>query len=230
MSSDPVPRSQIDPEVDDRYTIVPEPDESRALAGKTDVGTARLALRLVFGSIILGQEEMNRRFTRKQTQLNQSLSTQTVFNPSETSGDRARYAAVGALVQVSDVLNQGAQVLLRTSDSAFRLASRMASPVTGSRPMRPLRRQFQRYEARGEQVLQRWVADGRKEEYLSRTLTEETATEVVEEVLDYLAVSPEMDQLVQAQTQDMAGEVVGEIQERTSKIFVFRGLFRRKQP
>jgi hypothetical protein len=230
MSSDPRSFSKIDLELEDHYPNVPESPESLAPAANTDVGTTRLALRLVFGSIILGREEMNRRFTGKQAQLDQRLSTQTIYNPSESSGDRARYAAVGALVQLSDVVIQGAQVLLKTSDSAIRLASRVASPVTGSRPLGPLRRQFQRFEARGEQVLQGWVATGRKEEYLSRTLTEETSTEVIEEVLDYLAVSPEMDQLVQAQTQDMAGEVVGEIQERTSKIFVFRGLFRRKQP
>jgi regulator of protease activity HflC (stomatin/prohibitin superfamily) len=95
--------------------------------------------------------------------------------------------------------------------------------------MRPVNRQFNRFEARGSQVVQGWINTGRTEEYLSRTLVEETTTEIIEETLDYMAVSPELDQLVEAQSQEIAGEVVGEIQERTNRIFIFGGLFRRNQ-
>jgi hypothetical protein len=96
--------------------------------------------------------------------------------------------------------------------------------------MGPVRRQFDRFETRGEQVVQTWINTGRSEEYLSRTLVEDTSTEIIEEVLDYLAVSPEMHQLVEQQTSDLTGDMVEEIQERTTKIFVFRNWFRRAQP
>ena len=75
--------------------------------------------------------------------------------------------------------------------------------------------------------MQTWINTGRSEEYLSRALVQDTTTEIIEEVLDYLAVSPEMDQLVQQQTSDMAGDVVEEFQDRTTRIFVFRKWFSR---
>jgi hypothetical protein len=61
-------------------------------------------------------------------------------------------------------------------------------------------------------------------------LVQDTSTEIIEEVLDYLAVSPEMDQLVEQQTSDLTGDMVEELQERTTRVFVFRNWFRRSTP
>ena len=222
------PQPLNDSERTDQSPVATQPAGS--IAGGSKVGTFRLAFRLALGSIILGKEELNRRFRDKQAQLNQSLSPYVTIRSDESSNDRARYAVEGALVETTETVSHGFQVVGNATNAVFKLASRLARPVTGSRIMRPVRRQFDRFEARGEQVIQTWINTGRSEEYLSRALVQDTSTEVIEEVLDYLAVSPEMDQLVEQQSSDMAGNVVEEFQERTTRIFVFRNWFRRSSP
>lgn len=228
--------NEIEPQplVDDEETD-PSPTANQlsgpiTITGEPKAGTFRLAMRLALGSIILGREELNRRFRDKQAQLNQSLSPYVTIRAEESSLDRARYAVEGALVQTSETMGRGLQAAGKATNAVFKLASRFTRPVTDSRILRPVRRQFDRYEARGEQVMQAWINAGRSEEYLSRALVQDTSTEIIEEVLDYLAVSPEMDQLVEQQTSDLTGEMVEEIQERTTRIFVFRNWFRRSQP
>lgn len=220
----------VDSEKTDQSPVAKRTSGTFMTTGEPKVGTFRLALRLALGSIILGQEELNRRFQDKQAQLNQSLSPYVSIKSDESSNDRARYAVEGALVQTSETVSRGLQTAGNATNAVFRLASRLARPVTGSRIMRPVRQQFDRFEARGEQVMQTWINVGRSEEYLSRALVQDTSTEIIEEVLDYLAVSPEMDQLVEQQTSEMAGDMVEEFQEKTTRIFVFRNWFRRSPP
>ena len=220
----------VDVERNDPSPLPNRPPDTIMITREPEAGTFRLALRLALGSIILGREELNRRFREKQAQLNQSLSPQLTIRSDETDHDRARYAIEGALVQTSETLGHGVQAVGNATNAVFKLASRLARPVTGSRVMAPVKRQFDRFEARGEKLMQTWIDTGRSEEYLSRALVQDTTTEIIEETLDYMAVSPEMDQLVEQQTSDMAGEVIEEFQDRTTKIFVFQKWFRRSPP
>lgn len=73
--------------------------------------------------------------------------------------------------------------------------------------MSPVRRQYQRFIDRGDMIVSDWIATGRMEEYISRQLVQDTATESIEEVLDYLADSPEMDELIQEQSGDLIEDI-----------------------
>lgn len=220
----------VNSDVTGRPPVSGRPERTIVITSESDAGTLRLVLRLALGSMVLGREELNRRFQVKQAQLNQSLTPQSIIRPEETAYDRRRYALEGALVQTSETVSDGLRMAGTAANAVFRLASRLARPVTSSRVMKPVRRQFDRFETRGEQVVQTWINTGRSEEYLSRTLVQDTSTEIIEEVLDYLAVSPEMDQLVEQQTSDLTGDMVEELQERTTRVFVFRNWFRRSTP
>ena len=69
----------------------------------------------------------------------------------------------------------------------------------------------------GDELVSNWIAVGRREEYLSRQLTQEIATESIEETLDYLADSPELDELMAAQSMDLVDDIfVDEIRESYS--------------
>jgi hypothetical protein len=83
--------------------------------------------------------------------------------------------------------------------------------------MGPFRRRYQRYVDQGERVVGEWVAVGRREEYLGRQLAQDTVTESIEETLDYLAESPEMDELTQQQSVDLIEDVFEDVGERTSR-------------
>jgi hypothetical protein len=221
------PQPLADAEKSEPSPVTYSPSGTIMITREPEAGTFRLALRLALGSIILGREELNRRFREKQAQLDQSISPQLTIRSDETDNDRARYAVEGALVHTSESVSHGIQAVGNATNAVFKLASWLVKPVTGSRLMRPVRRQFDRFEARGEKLIQTWIDTGRSEEYLSRALVQDTTTEIIEEVLDYLAVSPEMDQLVEQQTSDMAEDMVEEFQDKTTRIFVFRKWFRR---
>lgn len=192
---------------------------------KSAVGPARTLFRLVLGTIALSREAVARGQAQSQPQAIEVGAPGQLPRMGETSADRARYAAIGAGARAVRAVGAAFSTAGEAADGAVRLGARLMSPVTGSRLMAPAQRRFARSEARGEQILQSWIAWGRSEEALSRSLAQQTGTAAIEEVLDYLAVSPEMDELVADQTQDMAGEVVDEIRERTTKIFVFRDWF-----
>jgi hypothetical protein len=81
-------------------------------------------------------------------------------------------------------------------------------PVTNSRLLKPFRRRYQRYLDHGDKVVSKWVAAGRREEYLGRQLAQETAIDSIEETLDYLADSPELDELMTQQSVDLVDDIL----------------------
>jgi hypothetical protein len=182
-------------------------------AYESKTSTLRMVMRLALGGAIIGREELKRRFQEKQSVRHVSGAELNKVTPIETETDRARYAAIGALAKSSDGLRRWFSSLGRAANRTYGRLARTLEPVSDSRLLGPFRRRYQRYTDRGDQVVAEWVAAGRKEEYLSRQLAEDTTVEVIEETLDYLAESPEMDELIQAQTGDLVEDVFDDIQE-----------------
>lgn len=175
------------------------------------VGVGRMLMRLVLGSIIIGSEELKHRFQESQSQTHVPPVILNGETPVETDSDRARYAVLGALATSSNAVGRNLSSLGKLSNKVFHGLKRAAQPVTDSRFMSPFHQQFQRLTERGEDVLSGWIAAGRREEYLSRQLVQDTATEAIEETLDYLAESPEMDELVQQQSGDLFDDVFEDV-------------------
>ena len=227
MSSNTKPQQPAETEQASRTPIGVTPPDSTFTTGETGVGSIRLAFRLVLGSLVLGKDELDSRFQQKQFQMSRYYIPQATIKPDESPTDRARYAIEGALVQAAGTLNRGVNSVDNVSNRAINLVSRLASPLTNSRIMGPARRQFERFEVRGERVVQTWINIGRSEEFLSRALVQDTTTEILEETLDYLATSPEMDQLVEHESLDIADNMVEMVQKGTTRIFGFREWFDR---
>lgn len=180
------------------------------------VGTVRMMMRLALGSVVIGREEMKNRFQAKQSETAVPASALNEVTPIETDTDRIRYAAVGAVAKSSDAFQGRISALERTANKGFGMLSRAFRPLSNSRLMRPVHRQYQRYVDHGDKVVSDWVAAGRREEYLSKQLVQDTATEAIEETLDYFAESPEMDELVQQQSVDLIEDVFEDVGDRTS--------------
>ena len=198
---------------DDNKTIKIIPSKGRV----PRVGTIRMVMRLMLGSAVIGREEMLRRFQEKQNEVSISASALNEVTPIESETDRLRYATIGAIARSSNTFQRGASTVGRLANRTFGLFSRSVSPVTESRLMSPLRRRYQRYVDQGEKIVGGWVAAGRREEYLGRQLAQDAVIESIEEALDYLAVSPEMDELVQQQSTDLVEDVFDDVEERTSR-------------
>ncbi len=171
------------------------------------IGTVRMVMRLLFGSAVIGREELKNRFQERQSETHIPAATLNEVTPLETDADRAKYATLGAMAKSSDAMRRGVSTLGRISNRAHGRFTRAFSPVANSRPMSPVRRQYQRFIDRGDMIVSDWIATGRREEYLSRQLAQDTATETIEETLDYLADSPEMDELIQEQSGDLVEDI-----------------------
>jgi hypothetical protein len=177
------------------------------------IGTIRMLMRLALGSTIIAREELKRRFQESQSETYVSAADLNQDTPIETEADRARYAAIGAMAKSSDALRIRIAALGRVSNRAFGRLTRTFDPLTNSRLLGPFRRQYQRYSDHGDKLVSEWIAAGRREEYLSRQLVQDATTEAIEETLDYLAESPELDELVQQQSGDYIEDVFEDIQE-----------------
>lgn len=176
--------------------------------GQPRIGTLRMLMRMALGGAVIGREELKNRFQERQRETHIPGVELNRVTPIESEADRARYAAVGAIANSSDALKNRISRIGKRSDRTFGRLVRTLQPVTDSRLVRPLRHQYRKYLDHGDKVVSNWVAAGRREEYLGRQLAQETAVETIEQTLDYLAESPEMDELMTAQSMDLVDDLL----------------------
>jgi hypothetical protein len=175
-----------------------------------------LAARLLLGAALTGSDQLTRRLGSGQQVYRPAPAERDRLLAGETQADWRRYALLGALVETGWAAHQGVASAGRLTDRLYRRISRSLRPVTGSRLARPVNRRIDRLAARGDAVVRRWVEAGRAEEQLSRRLAEQASIETIEGVLDYLARSPEMDQLTKEQSFDLVGQMVDGVQAGVS--------------
>jgi hypothetical protein len=199
MSNDNIPDEQNGSI--DLITYIRQPDTPR-------IGTVRMLMRMALGAAVIGREELKNRFQDKQSNTHIPGAELNRVTPIESEADRTRYAAVGAVANSSEALRKRILKISRSSDRSYGRLTRAIEPVTDSWLLKPLRRRYQRYLDHGDKIVSTWVAAGRREEYLGRQLARETTTESIEEVLDYLADSPEMDELMAQQSFDLVDDIL----------------------
>jgi len=176
--------------------------------GTPRIGTVRMLVRMVLGGAVIGREELKNRYQDKQSDAHIPGSELNRVTPIESEADRVRYAAVGAVANSSEALRKRIMKIGRSSDRSYSRLTRALEPVSDSRLLKPFRRRYQRYLDHGDKIVSTWVAAGRREEYLGRQLARETTTESIEEVLDYLADSPELDELMAQQSFDLVDDIL----------------------
>jgi hypothetical protein len=137
---------------------------------------------------------------------------------SEKHADRLRYAFIGWLFESEAALLRRASLLGRPEGAAtrwMRLWARPAAALQGSPLFSPFRGRLDRWAARGEREVRRWIALGREEEAHSRLLARVAFDKTVDEYIEYLTTNPEVKDLVQMQSTGLANEVIEEVRERT---------------
>jgi len=175
---------------------------------KPRVGSIRMLMRMALGGAIIGREELKNRYQDKQSETHIPAVELNRVAPIESETDRARYAVVGAIANSSESLRKSISKLGQTSDRSYGRLRRTIQPVTDSRLLKPFRHRYQRYLDHGDKVVSKWVAAGRREEYLGRQLAQETAIDSIEGTLDYLADSPEMDEFIEQEAVDIVDDIL----------------------
>lgn len=189
-----------------KETVSPAIRDSQGKAS-TKVGSLRMLMRLAVGGLFIGREVLKNRYQEQQSDTHISAVDLDRVTPIESTTDQARYAAVGAIASSSEAMRRSISTLRQVSDRSYGKLTRLVQPVTQSQLLKPLRRRYQHYLDHGDRVVSAWMAAGRREEYLGRQLAEHTAIDTIEETLDYLAISPEMDELVAQQSADLVDDI-----------------------
>jgi hypothetical protein len=203
-------------------------DESDSPAGRSNL---RLLTRLVVGGALSGYDGLINRLARIEADLDntkhydneqtiapedQPPNSPAVSQTDELSrSDRFRYAMVGLIFDTNDSISRGLGKADRLSLRVGGWLDRLTSPVYSSRLLSPIRNRMDNLAQRGQNEVDRWIEIGRKEEKLSRELTNRAFTEQVDRSIDYLTSNPEVQELVQSQSVGLIGEIVEETRERT---------------
>jgi hypothetical protein len=205
---------------DDPQLQIPQAQLTAPAPQELEEQDLRILLRFLIGSAIEGNAEFWRRARLWQAEQERAQhSWVAVPVDEESEADHVRYALLGMFSQALDYGGGVLKSLNRASGGVYASLSRALAPLTGSRLMHPVRDNFDYLAKRGESLVETWIDVGRREERMSRGMVREQAYEdVVDDVLDYLAQKPEVRDLVQQQSVGMAGEVLGEVRERSSDV------------
>ena len=196
------------------YESTPVPENTPG----PDQETVQTLLRLLVGGALEGSDELLRRLHERQQAIEQHPvnSAPRIISQDEADIERLRYALIGLLFETPGAINRGLARVVENTERAGNTVSRIAGPVTRSWLFQPVRRRYQRLVARREATFNRLVELGRLEAQRGRVLARGTVTETVDEVLEYLADSPEIRDLVQQQGVSLTTEVVDELRRRVA--------------
>ncbi|MFO7661248.1 MAG: RDD family protein [Chloroflexota bacterium] len=181
--------------------------------------------RLALGSALLLGDTVGARLSDAQpTAESQTPTRESVLRPVgewESSGnafEQGRFVVIGATKDIRGRVGQSGRTLFEAADAAGRIFEKTTRNFRRSRPLRPVRLRFLRYQQRGEGVISRWGALGQREEMQSRAIAEATLGSLVQQSVSDLSESPHVQVLVQqvvaSQGTGILSEVVEEIRER----------------
>lgn len=177
-------------------------------------------LRLMVGAGVLGADELLRRLRKWEEKVIYEPN-QANQMPLEDDFTRLRYAAIGLLFSASksaikaanDAVNYGT----RQSSAAYHVledASRL--PLIGLIAA-PLKRTVDDVTRRREDEVERLVRIGRVEERDGRKLAAVATDELISELLNRVGNDPEVSNIIQNQSQDMAGDMLDDFRQGTVK-------------
>ena len=146
----------------------------------------------------------------------------------------ARQTTIGMLAEARAKAGHGGRFLDRTTDSLGRTLDRATRPIRRSTLLRPVRRRFHQYQARGEAIVGRWAETGRREEARSRAVAEASLGTFMQRSVSDLTQSEQVQilvqQVVQSQSTGLIEEILEEIRERMVSLDVALAQRLRRSP
>lgn len=139
-------------------------------------------------------------------------------NAAPTPVDAARRLSLGVLIDARHSAGRTGRALYDVTDAVVHEIGRVSRPVRHSRPLRPARRLYHRFQQRGEQQIARWMAMGRQEESRSRAVAEASLGHFVQRSVSDLTESEQVQilvqQVVESQSTGMIENFLEEFRER----------------
>ena len=179
----------------------------------------KATLRLVVGSALNGGDAYIERLRRVQAAQEAAKPESMDVDESEAMGDQLRYLLLGILFETPDLFQRGLAAAGQVSDKVYGFFSTILSPITNSWVFGPVRDKYDYAAARGEKVIDRLIMKGRMEEQNSRLiLQQKNIDDLVNELLEYVILKTEIQQIIQEGGTSMAGDVIDEFREQSAAV------------
>lgn len=176
-------------------------------------------LRLVIGSAMTGTDAFTKRLRQIQSTQETVKPAAIVIDENETARDQLRYLLLGMLFEAPDLLQRSLESVEHVSSRVYGLFSRLLSPITNSWVLSPVKGRYDGAVTRGEKVIDRLIMKGRIEEQNSRLiLQQKNIDDLVNELLEYVILKTEAQQLIEEGGIGMAGGVVDEFREQSASV------------
>ena len=206
----------------DLILALPAPQTSSSTSGESEFTAEdyKTALRLLVGSALEGNDEL--RYQIKTWRANIQKGEQEIdASPleEETGGSPLLYTLLGLLFKTPDYLSRGTSTAGRASSRATSFVSRLMNPITNSWALRPVRRRYNVFVARGESVVSSLEKTGRSEARSSRALVRQQVNdETVEEFLTYMVEKSKMREMIVETSIEVGGDALIEIRGRSASV------------
>jgi hypothetical protein len=139
-----------------------------------------------------------------------TLSAETAIPEDEL----AKYALMGLTFKVPGVIADGLSVVEGAADATAGVVYSVARPFLNSRLFRPFYNVYDGFAQRGESVVNVLAQQGRRGQDLGKDLVEDATVEVMNNVVEVVAESEEVRDLVQSQTISLFQEFLAFVQAR----------------
>ncbi len=170
---------------------------------------------LALGGMAYGAEVLRRRVDRANAVIEQQRRAGTLPAQSTIPGDElAKYALMGLTVKAPGVIADGLSVVEGVADATAGVVYRLARPVINSRLFRPFHDVYDGFAQRGESLVYALAQQGRRGQNLGKDLVEDATVEVMNNVVEVVAESDEVRDLVQHQTVSLVQEFLAFVQAR----------------
>lgn len=188
-----------------------------------DIESLQLLSRLLVGLMTMGGGEFMMRLRAYQQQIDSqpALMEQVVDSDVETVLDLFRFLSVGLVMRGERALVQGLYRGFRTSYRSANWFLGKLDSLTDNWLVRPVRRPIESRLNGLEGRMGVYVDEGRLEAQRSRLLASRSLTGITDDVMDYVASSPELTgyitELIGGQGAGLAGVVAENAREMTAK-------------
>jgi hypothetical protein len=208
------------PYTSDDPSLAPIVEENPALSlSPQQVGDLKATMRLAVGSALNGKDAYIQRLRRLQAAKESKKPESIIIDEDETFSDQLRYVLLGVLFETPDLLQRGLVTAEKASSKVFGLFSKIISPFTDSRIFSPVKKQYDNAADRGEKVFDRLIMKGRTEEQNSRLMVQQEAIDdLVNEILEYIILKTEAQQIIEEGGIGMASGVVDEFREESATV------------
>ena len=207
----------------DMTVVIPAPQTSNSASGEDEFTAEdyRTALRLLVGAALEGTDELRLRLQPwwEDVQEWERHNTASVTLLEGKDRNTLLYSFLGVLFKTPKYLSRGTATAGRLSSRATSIVSRLMRPITRSRVMRPVQRNYEYLVARGESVVNSLSATGRSEARTSRLLVRQNVSDdALEDILTYLVEKAKIRDLIAEQGVEAAGDASTEIRLRSAMV------------